>query len=808
MASTKKPHRSNSKSTRLSISKDQAIADYRLAVLSRHASVIGRREVMTGKAKFGIFGDGKEVAQIAMARAFQKGDWRSGYYRDQTFMFALEALTVQQWFAQLYADADADTDREPASGGRQMNSHFATRYIDSEGAWLNQTELYNSSADLSPTAGQMPRLVGLAYASKLYRAQAGIQPSQVFSKDGNEVAFGTIGNASAAEGHFWEAINAATVLQIPVAMSVWDDGFGISVPNKLQIAKESISRCLSGMKPKDNEPGLAIHVVPGWDYPTLLRVYNEGVAAVRQLQQPALFHVIDLTQPQGHSTSGSHERYKSSERMQFEQEFDCLTKMHQWIISEQLASEEELNEVAQDAKQDVASAQKEAWEAYLTPLRKDQYDLLKLYEELASNEEKFAEPLNEERRRLLELPTLLRRNFAASARRMAIELRGTKAASTLRRYVDSYQQQNQQRYSKWSLCDDQGSALKAAEIAPVYSDNPVRIPGSEIINRYFDILLGRDARVFILGEDVGFLGGVNQAFKGLQDKYGELRVTDTGIRETTILGQGLGAAMRGLRPIVDIQYLDYVLYCLQTLSDDLASLHYRSAGGQLAPVIIRTKGHRLEGIWHTGSPMGTLVSSLRGIHLCVPRNMVQAAGLYNTLLQGDEPGLLVEVLNGYRLKEAVPTNLDTITIPLGQVEVVRSGTDLTLVTYGACVKLAEDAATYLADLGLSIEVIDIQTLLPFDRHRAIRKSLEKTNTLMVVDEDVPGGASAYILKNILEDQEGYDLLDGAPKTLAAQAHRGAYGSDGDYWCKPNTEDIIETAYQLARDRDPTKYPSI
>ncbi len=780
------------------------VQDYRLAYMSRQASLIGRKEVLTGKAKFGIFGDGKEVAQIALAKTFQKGDWRSGYYRDQTLMFALGATTIRQFFAQLYADTDLA--HEPASGGRQMNAHFSTRYLDDQGQWLNQLMMNNSSADLSPTASQMARLVGLGYASKLYRQNKQLEQYSQFSVKGNEVAFGTIGNASTAEGIFWEAVNACGVLQVPVAISVWDDGYGISVPNKYQMTKESISEILRGFQRDKNLPGFDIHVVKGWDYPALVEAYTKGVEKCRKEHVPALFHIVDLTQPQGHSTSGSHERYKTPERMAFEEREDCLKKMRDWMISEGIATGGDLDALEKKTQAEVEAERELAWQNYLQPIEGDRVKLMEVYDRIAEACEQ-GDLLEEAKTALKRAPSLMRRVVMTSARRTLFKLRGEepKAKRPLIEFIDDYGKENADRYGKWLYSETDRSPLKIPEIKAKYSAKPEQVPGNEVIQKCFDALMGRDPRVFIIGEDVGVLGDVNQNFKGIQEKYGEIRITDTGIREATILGQGIGAAMRGLRPVVDIQYLDYLLYCFQLLSDDVATLHYRSAGGQSAPVIVRTKGHRLEGIWHTGSPMGTIINGLRGMHVCVPRNMVQAAGMYNTLFRADDPALVIEVLNGYRLREAVPENLAEFTVPLGTPEVIIPGTDVTVVTYGACVRVAEEAAKILEAEGISIELVDVQTLLPFDLNHVIGASVEKTNAVLFFDEDVPGGASAYMMQQVLEKQSAYDCLDAAPRTLTAKPQRAAYGSDGDYWCKPSVEDLVEAVYDILRERNPTRF---
>lgn len=789
----------------LKLSKAEILADYRLACMSRHASLVGRKEVLSGKAKFGIFGDGKEVAQLAMARAFQPGDWRSGYYRDQTLMFAIGATDIKKFFAQLYADTNPN--HEPASSGRQMNGHFATRYIDSDGNWLNQLTQGNSSADISPTAAQMARLVGLGYASKLFRNNEKLADLKQFSINGNEVAFGTIGNASAAEGIFWEALNACGVLQIPVAISVWDDGYGISVPNKYQMSKESISEAAAGFARGEQQPGYDIYVVKGWDYPTLVTTYAKAIEKVRQEHVPALIHVVELTQPQGHSTSGSHERYKSRERLQFEVDMDCLKKMRTWLIESGISTDSALSDIEQAAHAEVERLRAEAWDEYLQPIEAERAELIAILEQLAQ-EDTLAARMQEEIRNLRKTPALMRRVLASSARRALYELRtiNSPGRSALSGFVDNLQSSNQARYGRWLLSESSRSTLRVPETKPDYSANPEKLQGFEVIQRHWDHLMGRDPRVFIIGEDVGVLGCVNQGFKGLQEKYGEIRITDTGIREATILGQGLGAAMRGLRPVVDIQYLDYLLYAFQLLSDDLATLHHRSAGGQIAPVCVRTKGHRLEGIWHSGSPMGVVVNGLRGMHVCVPRDMVQAVGMYNTIFQGDDPALVIEVLNGYRLREAVPSNLHEFTIPLGVPEVLHTGSDITLVTYGACVRLAEEARNFLAECGISVELIDVRTLLPFDRYNIIGQSIAKTGAVLFLDEDVPGGATAYMMQQVLDANDAFDCLDAKPRCLSGQAHRPPYASDADYWSKPNIEDIVDTVYDMMRERAPQQFP--
>lgn len=786
----------------MALGKDDVKRDYRIAFMSRHASLLGRREVLSGKAKFGIFGDGKEVAQVALARSFRKGDWRSGYYRDQTFMFAIGASDVKKFFAQLYADTN--TENEPSSGGRQMNSHFSTRYLDGKGQWLNQCMMYNSSADMSPTGGQMGRLLGLAYASKLYRNTKGLESFHQFSVGGNEVAFGTIGDASTSEGIFWEVLNAAGVLQVPMVVSVWDDGFGISVPKKYQTTKESISAVTAGFQRTPGmRDGYEIIKVAGWDYPALVAAYQKATAIARTEHVPCLVHVYDLTQPQGHSTSGSHERYKTDERMTFEKDMDCLQKMRSWIISENLSTPAELDNLEREALAEVNRLREAAWDDLMNPIIDERAKALSLYEALLSETEQ-TDAVGQALQQLKRAPNLARRTISSSIKRTLIQLREESSAAkqNLEAFLKSYEADNRKRYSSHLYLDGEKSTLHVEAIAAVYADKPEMLDGSQMIRRCFDHHLTINPKLFIIGEDVGHLGGVNTEFDGLQEKHGLLRVTDTGIREATILGQGIGAAMRGLRPIVDIQYLDYVLYCLQGMSDDLATLHYRSAGGQIAPVIVRTKGHRLEGIWHTGSPMGTILHAIRGMHVCVPRNMVQAAGMYNTLLLGDDPAFVVEVLNAYRLKEALPTNLTSFRIPLGVPEIVREGQDVTIVTYGACVRIAEDAAELLKAVGIDAEIVDVRTLMPFDTAGMIVASLRKTNAVLFLDEDVAGGASAFMMQQVLDKQAGWDALDAPPKTLSAQDHRGAYASDGDYYSKPNAEDVFNTVYAIMHERDP------
>ncbi len=781
------------------------IDDYRLAYRSRQASLIGRREVLSGRAKFGAFGDGKEVAQLALAHVFQPGDWRSGYYRDQTFMFAVGELTIQQFFAQLYAHADLDAD--PASSGRMMGSHFSTRSLNPDGSWRDLTTRPNSSPDVSPTASQMPRLVGLAQASRLYRELEELQPLTEFSRHGNEVAFGMIGNASAAEGLFWEAVNAIGVIQAPAIISIWDDGYGISVPNKYQTLKENLSVLLSGFQREDGGPGYDLYTVPGYDYPALLATYREATANARRDHIPAIIHVVEMTQPQGHSTSGSHERYKSQERLEWEEEFDPIDRMRAWMIEMGISDDETLTTFEKKDLAAVRAEQKAAWEAFVAAAGGERDEIVALIDRVARDSSHRAE-LEQIKKSMFQNRYPRRKENLAAILRTLLVTRDEliPARQDLIDWRDRMQPEMQARYSANLLSEAGESPLNAAEIRPIYPAHAEEIPGFQILNNFWNGKLAEDPRVLIFGEDVGHLGGVNQTMAGLQEKYGELRVSDTGIREATIAGQGIGLALRGLRPVAEIQYLDYLLYALQILSDDLASLRWRTNGGQKAPVIISTRGHRLEGVWHAGSQMGGIIHLLRGIHVCVPRDMTRAAGFYNTLLQGDDPGLVVEVLNGYRKKEPLPSNLNDITVPLGVPEVLREGKDLTLVTYGPLCFMALEAADLLAAVGIDLEVIDVQCLLPFDRHHRILDSLRKTNRLIVLDEDAPGAASAYMLQQILEVQGGFRELDSEPRTVTAQAHRPAYGSDGDYFSKPNVEDIFTAIYEVMYESNPGKYP--
>lgn len=799
-------------STKSSMSKEDfkntVLEDYKLANISRETSLLGRREVLTGKAKFGIFGDGKEVPQLAMARFFQNGDFRSGYYRDQTFMMAIGALTVEGFFAQLYAHPNIEND--PASGGRSMNGHFATRSLDENGEWKALSEMKNSSADISPTSGQMPRLLGLAQASKVYRNNELLKDWTNFSKDGNEVAFGTIGDSSTSEGLFWETINAAGVLQVPMLISVWDDGHGISVPKKYQTTKENISEVLKGFqRDKGKQNGYEIFKVKGWDYAALMETYEKAANIARDEHCPVLVHVEELTQPQGHSTSGSHERYKSKERLDWEQEYDCIAQLGKWIINKGLATELELKEIQQDAKKVARQGKKAAWDAFVAEVMTEKAAaleiLLKMQNELGEQDYlitaiKELKNLNEPLRKDL---MHIVRSVIRKSRKEEINSR-----NRLIEWVKDIGNQYSKIFSSKLYSESKNSPLELEGIPPTYDEDTKEVDGRVVLRDNFDKLLERYPEMLIFGEDSGKIGDVNQGLEGLQEKYGELRVSDTGIREATIAGQGIGMSMRGLRPVAEIQYLDYLLYALQIMSDDLATVHYRSAGGQKAPLIVRTRGHRLEGIWHSGSPMGVVINALRGIHVCVPRNLTDAAAFYNTLMKGDDPALIIEPLNAYRSKEKMPNNLGEFRLELGVPEIVKEGNDLTIVSYGSTCNIAEQSLAELEELGISAELIDVKTLLPFDKHHMIVESLKKTNKLLVVDEDVSGAASAYILQQVLEKQMGYYHLDVEPKTLNAKDHRAAYGTDGDYFSKPSIDDIVEMAYQLMRDIDPERYPAL
>jgi 2-oxoisovalerate dehydrogenase E1 component len=786
----------------------EILSDYRLAVESREASLIGRKEVFMGKAKFGIFGDGKEVPQLAMAKVFRKGDFRAGYYRDQTFMFAIGELTVQQYFAQLYAHTDVEA--EPASGGRLMNGHYATRTLDENGMLKDLADLKSSSADISPTAGQMPRLLGLAYASKLFRQNPALHKFTNLTRHGNEIAFGTIGNASTSEGMFFEAINAAGVLQVPMLTSVWDDGYGISVPQEYHTTKSSISKALAGLQRSADEKGFEILTVKGWDYMALVEAYQKAERICRDEHVPVLLHVEDLTQPQGHSTSGSHERYKSKERLAWEAEFDCNKKMREWIINEVLVLPEEVEAIEKEAKLSAKAARDNAWKAFMKDMEKDRAFIVGLLQQ-AESESREKSDLEEVRIELSKTINPTRLDSMRAAKKAIRILRNetnVAARSMLINWIKESEAANYDRYSSHLYSESEESALKVKRVDPVYSEDSSIVDGREVLQTCFDAALQRDPRVLAFGEDVGKIGDVNQGFAGLQQKHGEWRVTDTGIRECTIIGQGIGLAMRGLRPIAEIQYLDYFIYALQTLSDDLATLRYRTKGGQKAPLIVRTRGHRLEGVWHAGSPIGMILHSLRGVYVLVPRNMTQAAGFYNTMLRSDDPALIIECLNGYRLKERLPDNIGEFTVPLGVPEILKTGNDFTIVTYGSMCRIVLDAARALEEAGISCEVIDVQSLLPFDVRQTIVASLRKTNRVAFADEDVPGGATSYMMQQVLEVQNGYRFLDSKPITITANEHRPAYASDGDYFTKPNAEEIFEKIYAAMHEVDPGQYPSL
>jgi pyruvate/2-oxoglutarate/acetoin dehydrogenase E1 component len=785
--------------------KTEVLNDYKIATISRECSLLGRREVLTGKAKFGIFGDGKEVPQLAMAKAFKNGDFRSGYYRDQTFMMAIGEMTIQQFFAGLYGHPDLAHD--PMSAGRQMGGHFATHSLDEKGNWKNLTAQKNSSADISPTAGQMPRLLGLAQASKIYRNVSGLENNTNFSVNGNEVAWGTIGNASTSEGLFFETINAAGVLQVPMVMSVWDDEYGISVHARYQTTKESISEILKGFQREADTNGYEIITVKGWDYPTLVETYAKAAAIAREQHIPVLIHVQELTQPQGHSTSGSHERYKSKERLEWEAEFDCMAQMRKWLIENNIATAEEIEAMDTEAKKQVLEGKKAAWSAYVNPIKEEQQELVALLNTIAASSPNkvFIEKYSND---LAAIKEPIRKDILVTARKIIRLIVNESGKAQLASWITNYTEKVQPRYSSHLFSQSDKNIYNVAEVAPVYTESSEDVDARLIIRDNFDAIFAKYPEALIFGEDSGNIGEVNQGLEGMQEKYGEFRVADAGIREATILGQGIGMAMRGLRPIAEIQYLDYLLYAIQIMSDDLATLQYRTAGRQKAPLIIRTRGHRLEGIWHSGSPMGMILNAIRGIHVLVPRSMTKAAGFYNTLLETDEPALVIECLNGYRLKEKMPTNLGDFKTPIGVVETLKEGSDITLVSYGSTLRLVEQAAKELQEVGIDAEIIDVQSLLPFDINHDIVKSLAKTNRLLVIDEDVPGGASAYILQQIIDTQKGYLHLDSQPQTLAAKAHRPAYGTDGDYFSKPSVEDIFEKVYEIMNEVNPSKYPGL
>lgn len=791
--------------------REEVLNDYRIAVESRQASLLGRREVLTGKAKFGIFGDGKEVPQLAMAKVFQQGDWRSGYYRDQTFMLAAGMISLEELFAQLYGDTDLDAN--PGNGGRLMNNHFATRALDESGLWKDHTAMKNSSADTSPTASQMLRLLGLALASKHYRENEALHGMHQFSIQGNEVAFGTIGDASTSEGHFFEAFNAAGVLQVPMALSVWDDGWGISVPNKYQTTKGSISEILNGFAKNEHSNGYYIYRENAWDYEALVQMYADGIAKCRNEHVPVLFHIVGCTQPQGHSTSGSHERYKSKEQLQHELETDGILRMGKWLLDKKFATESELESIEKEAEKRVRNARKSAWHNFQQPLLKKRDEFIKLVDVTTCNCAK-TNKIEQIRQDLMKTGEPIRKDIISSGKKIlrlicnSCSNPNNSLKTNVTTWLNKEITEGNDRYSSHLYSRSAHSAMKILPVSPMYGETETLVPGREILRDNFDRIFASNPLVVAFGEDVGKIGGVNQTYEGLQDKYGPLRISDTGIREATIIGQGIGMAMRGLRPIAEIQYFDYLLYALQVISDDLATLQYRTKGGQKAPLIISTRGHRLEGIWHAGSPLSMVINSIRGVYVAVPRNMTQAAGFYNTFLASDEPALIIEPLNGYRLRERRPTNMGEFRIAPGVPEIIREGTDITVVTYGSCVRIAQDAAAQLSDFGISTELIDVQTLLPFDVNNMIVNSLKKTNKILFFDEDVPGGASSYMMQQVLEDQQGFNFLDAEPRTLTSKGHRAAYSTDGDYFSNPNAEDVFDMVYNMMHEYNPVKYPKI
>lgn len=779
------------------------INDYRLAVQSRFVSLLGRREVLTGKAKFGIFGDGKEIPQLALAKVFKKGDWRSGYYRDQTLAFATGISSIYHFFSQLYANPDSEAD--PSSSGRQMVAHLATPLLDDNGEWVDQTVQKNSFSDISTTGGQMARTVGLALASKIYRDSPDLSYLKFFSNNGNEVVFCTVGNASTSEGVFWESINSIGVKQVPAVISIWDDGYGISVPNSIQTTKSDISEVLQGFQRKEGSNGFEILRVKGWDYAGLCEAYEYAATLARQEHVPSIIHVTELTQPQGHSSSGSHERYKDAERLEWEKQYDCIVKMKQWILDSGIATEESLNTIDEEAQKYVTSEQKRAWADYMKNINQDLQEAIDLLS--AIDDPNVDIPL----KTLKSLNEVSLKEVYSNVRRAFRQLRGNSHLSGWTELKDWYRNKikiNQNRYNDFLFTQSPHTAIDIDEVLPEYDDESAVVDGREVLNACFKANFQEDSRLFAFGEDVGKIGDVNQGFAGLQEIFGEDRIFDTGIRESVIMGKGIGMAVRGLKPIAEIQYLDYLIYALPVLSDDLASLSYRTKGKQKAPMIIRTRGHRLEGIWHSGSPMSILLGAMRGVHICVPRNMTQAAGMYNTLLQSDEPALVIECLNGYRLKEKMPKNIKEFRVPIGISEIIKEGKDLTVVSYGSTLRIVQEAALELEKMGISIEIVDPQCLYPFDRTQLCKKSLTKTNKLLVVDEDMPGGASAYIQKHILENQNGYYLLDAQPRTLSAKENRPPYGSDGDYFTKPSVDDVLEIVYEMMNETDPVKFPAL
>lgn len=777
--------------------REEVLDDYRLSCESREASLLGRKEVLTGKAKFGIFGDGKEVPQVAMAKFFKPGDFYSGYYRDQTFAFATGGSTMEEFFSQLYADPDVNND--PHSSGRQMNSHFATDFVNEQGDFLDLVNRKNLSAGLAPTASQVPRALGLAFASKTFREVESLKQFTHLSNNGNEVCFCTIGESSTSEGHFWESVNAAGVMQVPLAIFVWDDGYGISVPKNFQTTKGSISDALKGFQKKEGTNGIDIYKVKAWDYAGMCETFEAGISKIREMHIPALFHVEEVTQPQGHSTSGSHERYKTPERLTWEREWDCLKKMRFWIVENALAGEDELSDIQVKAREYVRKSRNTAWERYLSPIKAQVKRAVDLFADMEAQAPEHNAVLKNHSSELLINREPNRKDVMRILHQVMVLTNHSEAAKNITGYYKELQEENKHLYNTYLYHEGPKSPLQVKEQKVIYADNPPVVNGYEVLNKYFDVLFKNNPKVLAFGEDLGYIGDVNQGFAGLQSKHGIGRIFDTGIRELTIMGQGIGLAMRGLRPITEIQYLDYLLYALQPLSDDLATLHFRTGGKQSAPLIVRTRGHRLEGIWHSGSPMGMIVNALRGLHICVPRNMVQAVGMYNTLLQGNDPALMIESLNGYRIKERLPADLLGYSVPLGIPEIIKEGTDITMVSYGSTLRIVQQAVQTLEQKNISCEIIDVQTLLPFDVHHTIVESLQKTNRIIFIDEDVPGGGTAYMFNHVIEKQGGYKWLDAAPRTISAKAHRAAYATDGDYFCKPNAEEIITVVMEMMID---------
>ncbi|RPH32254.1 MAG: transketolase [Bacteroidales bacterium] len=793
------------------IVKSEVLNDYSLAVLSREISLLGRKEVLTGKAKFGIFGDGKELAQIALAKTFQNGDWRSGYYRDQTFMMAAGLFSAEEFFAQLYGQTDISLN--PGNAGRVFNNHFSTRSLNDDGTWRDLTTMKNSSPDISPTAGQMPRLLGLAYASKLFRLNKDLAKFNRFSKSGNEVAFGTIGDASTSEGHFFETLNAAGVLQVPMALAVWDDGYGISVPREYQTTKGNISELVSGFEKREGDKtGILIYRAKGWNYPELIKIFTEGVEICRKEQVPVLFHITEVTQPQGHSTSGSHERYKSEERLKWEVGFDCNRRFREWIIKEGIANNDELTAIEQESANKAKEARNQAWQKFTEPIKKERDALIKIIDNRSCIcKREHIDKIGIIAEDLKKITTPIRKDNMSAVKKILrhvctdCSMRG-KLQEDLSAWLKRNKDDGLDRYGSHLYCETEKATLNVKEVKPIFKETSSIVNGREVLRDNWDALFSKNPLLVAFGEDLGRIGGVNQSYEGLQAKYGEYRITDTGIREATILGQGLGLALRGFRPIAEIQYFDYLLYALQTMSDDLATIHWRTKGGQKVPLIVSTRGHRLEGVWHSGSPLSMVINSIRGMYVCVPRNMTQAAGFYNTLLEGDDPALVIEPLNGYRLKERRPENLGEYRIPLGVPEILTQGKDITLVTYGSCVRIAQEAVQQLADFGISVELIDVQTLLPFDLPNAVLESIKKTNRVVFFDEDVPGGATAFMMQKVLEERGGFFHLDSAPKTITAREHRPAFATDGDYFSNPNAEDVFEVIYAMMNEANPKRYP--